>query len=140
MFNVPTVKKRFDPRRHIGGRAITLIELHAVIAIIPILAALLLPTLSRSKASAKAAQCTSNHRQMAVAWRMYCDDNLDQVCAVGAWVAGNVSKPQDATNALLLVDPMQALFARYIPTAAIYKCPAKPNRQCAQCFHELPPE
>ena len=124
MFNDPTVKKRFVPRQHIGGRAFTLIELLAVIAIIAILAALLLPALSRSKAKAKEAQCTSNHRQTAVAWRMYCDDNLDQVCAVGAWVAGNMSYPQDATNAPLLVDATQSLFARYISTPAIYKCPA----------------
>jgi prepilin-type N-terminal cleavage/methylation domain-containing protein/prepilin-type processing-associated H-X9-DG protein len=105
-------------------RAFTLIELLVVIAIIAILAALLLPVLSRSKASARGAQCTNNHRQMALAWRLYCDDNLDRVCAVGAWVAGNMTNPQDATNALLLVDPSQSLFARYIPTAAIYKCPA----------------
>jgi prepilin-type N-terminal cleavage/methylation domain-containing protein/prepilin-type processing-associated H-X9-DG protein len=118
------IQTQYSKRMRSGFYAFTLVELLVVIAIIAILAALLLPTLSRSKAAAKEAQCTSNHRQMAVAWRMYCDDNLDQVCAVGAWVAGNVSYPEDATNAALLVDATQSLFARYIPAAAIYKCPA----------------
>jgi prepilin-type N-terminal cleavage/methylation domain-containing protein len=108
----------------IAPGAFTLIELLVVIAIIAILAALLLPVLSRAKDAGRGAQCTSDHRQIALAWQMYCDDNSDQLCAVTNWVVGDMSNPLDSTNAQLLVDPNQSLFAAYITTAAIYKCPA----------------
>jgi prepilin-type N-terminal cleavage/methylation domain-containing protein/prepilin-type processing-associated H-X9-DG protein len=53
----------------------TLIELLVVIAIIAILAAVLLPTLARSKATAQRIQCVSNLHQLGLATQMYWDDN-----------------------------------------------------------------
>ena len=108
---------------NINERAFTLVELLVVIAIIGILAALLLPVLSRSKITAQGAQCTSNHRQLVLAWIMYCHDNDDQIPVLENWVAGNMSNPSDATNASLLVDSQQSALARYVTVSGIYKCP-----------------
>src|SRR5260221_3178191 len=125
--------------------AFTLIELLVVIAIIAILASLLLPTLARAKQKGQGIQCMNNHRQLALAWRMYADDSRDWlVYASGdsafdathprisgnpynqyAWCLSNLDyDPNNRYNYDPSLDMMRRPLWAYAKTTAIYKCPS----------------
>src|SRR5215469_8904981 len=103
----------------------TLIELLAVIATIAILAALLLPILSKAKIKAQRTACFSNLRQLGVAWQMYYTDNNGYLVPSfpgnpDVWVQGNMTNAAEAVNPDLIAQGKLYHYSQSVPT---YHCP-----------------
>jgi len=124
-----------SPRRR-AASGFTLIELLVVIAIIAILAAMLLPALTKAKSKAEGVGCLNNLRQIQLGWFMYAHDNNEVFTenpgsniTPNSWVTGRLSWdfPPSAinsanTNTLYLT--ICELGPYVAKNTGIFRCPA----------------
>lgn len=99
-------------------KAFTLIELLVVIAIIAILAALLLPALSRAKEKGRRIACLNNEKQMGIGSQMFADDDEEHR------LTGSLAPTPDLQQA---DDDLNWLYPKYVENVNSFICPTTKN-------------
>ena len=110
-----------------ASRGFTLIELLVVIAIIGILAAILLPVLSKAQQKARSVECINNLRQLFFANTMYASEHRGYYAPAspdiyeqgGGLIRWHGARATPNSN----YDPKKGPLAEYLPDARVKQCP-----------------
>src|SRR3569833_259622 len=104
-------------------QAFTLIELLIVIAVIAILAALLLPALSKAKETATRVQCLNNVRQIGLGTHLYTEDSNNTIPLVLDWPESGGQLGTSSAYSSNLCGPTNRPLNFYAPSVNVFCCP-----------------
>lgn len=121
-------------------RGFTLIELLVVIAVIAILAALLMPVLSKSKEQANTTRCINNSREIGLAFLLYAIDNhehLPDLYTKYGWSAGTDWEIEPGGDWWFETLSKGGYLTAYSISNHVWRCPAVSDRDAQFIFGTL---